>query len=104
MNIVVTLLALLIEAIVGYPDRLVKCIGHPVIWVGRLIDWLDRTLNRENFSAPCRRRAGFAALLVLVGIPAVLAFGLERGLLLMPFGWAVVGLLASTLIAQRSLH
>ena len=37
-----TLLALLIELMVGYPDRLVQSIGHPVTWMGRLIAWLDR--------------------------------------------------------------
>ena len=35
-----TLLALLIELMVGYPDRLVQSIGHPVTWMGRMIAWL----------------------------------------------------------------
>ena len=43
-------MALLIEASFGYPDRLLRTIGHPVIWLGRLIGWLDRTLNRESRS------------------------------------------------------
>ena len=35
---------------VGYPDRLLRAIGHPVIWMGRLIDLLDRGLNRTPAS------------------------------------------------------
>lgn len=37
---------MLIEAVVGYPDRLVRAIGHPVIWIGRLISVLESWLNR----------------------------------------------------------
>lgn len=104
MSIFITLLALLIEAIVGYPGQLLKRIGHPVIWIGSLIDWLDRAFNRENWGRLSRKLAGFAALFVMVGLPAGFAFALERGLLLVPFGFVAVGVLASTLLAQRSLH
>ena len=38
---------MLIEAVVGYPDRLVRAIGHPVIWIGKLISALEFWLNRE---------------------------------------------------------
>ncbi|HUU66662.1 MAG TPA: cobalamin biosynthesis protein, partial [Methyloceanibacter sp.] len=31
------LLALLVELVAGYPDALMKAIGHPVTWMGRLI-------------------------------------------------------------------
>jgi adenosylcobinamide-phosphate synthase len=104
MSIVVTLLALLTEAIIGYPDWVVKRVGHPVTWIGRLVEWCDRTLNRESWSGERRRLAGFAALLPIVGIPAGVAFGLEYVVFLLPFGIVAAGLLASTLIAQRSLY
>ena len=42
MAVALTLLALLIELAVGYPDRLFRAIGHPVTWIGRLIGLLDR--------------------------------------------------------------
>ena len=98
-----TLLALLIELMVGYPDRLVQSIGHPVTWMGRLIAWLDRRLNREGADAETRRRAGAAALLVLFAVVGVVAFVVEQALLLLPFGLVLVAILASTLLAQRSL-
>ena len=40
MAVALTLLALLIELAVGYPDRLFRAIGHPVTWIGRLITLL----------------------------------------------------------------
>ena len=104
MSIAITLLALAVEATFGYPDRVVRAIGHPVMWFGQLIGWLDRTLNRDEHSALHRWIAGFIAILCIVAIPAAVSFGIERGLLLLPFGFVIVGLLASTLIAQRSLH
>jgi len=97
-------MALLIEASFGYPDRLVRTIGHPVIWLGRLIGWLDRGLNREARSDASRRIAGFFAALCIVVVPAAAAFLVERYVLSLPFGFLAIGVLASTLLAQRSLH
>jgi adenosylcobinamide-phosphate synthase len=104
MSIAMTLLALLIEAGFGYPDRLVRTIGHPVIWVGRLIGWLDATFNRETRGAAARRGAGFFAAFCIVLVPAALAFAVEHCVLLLPFGFLIVGILASSLLAQRSLY
>jgi len=103
-DIAITLLALLIDAMVGYPQRVVRAIGHPVMWIGQLIDWLDRTLNHETLSSACRKINGFFALFVVVAVSAGIAFAIERVVSLAPFGYLGVSLLASTLIAQRSLH
>jgi adenosylcobinamide-phosphate synthase len=104
MSIASTLLALLIEATAGYPQRVLAAIGHPVIWFGSLIDRLDGALNRPERVASSRKAAGFAALFVIVAVPALAAFTLQWMLLLLPYGAVLVALLASSLIAQRSLH
>ena len=104
MTVTLTLAALLIEALVGYPDRLVRSIGHPVSWIGRLIGALERYCNRDTAEPVQRRAVGIITLLLVVSVVAVAAFVLERGLLLLPFGVIGVGFLASALIAQRSLH
>ena len=44
MNFKLALLALAIEAGVGYPDPLFCRIGHPATWLGALIAALDRTI------------------------------------------------------------
>jgi adenosylcobinamide-phosphate synthase len=100
----ITLLALLIEAAVGYPDRLFRAIGHPVTWIGRLIGALDRTLNHESASNASRRWAGAAALLIVVAGAGAAALVVERILLLLPLGMFATAIIASTLIAQRSLY
>ena len=52
MAAALTLLALLLELMIGYPDRLhARMIGHPVTWMGALIGALDRGLNRDTATA-----------------------------------------------------
>lgn len=99
------LLALLAEAALGYPDRLVRAVGHPVIWVGRLIGALDRRLNAPALGFSARKARGVLALVLFAGAAAGVAAGLEA--LLAPLGvvgLVVAALVASSLLAQRSLH
>jgi adenosylcobinamide-phosphate synthase len=98
------LLALLVELTAGYPDWIVQRVGHPVTWMGHLIDFLDRRLNRDGADPETRRRAGAIALLLLLLIVGAIAFLIELGVLLLPFGLIVGGVLCSPFIAQRSLY
>jgi adenosylcobinamide-phosphate synthase len=101
MSIVITLLALLVEATLGYPQAVFAAIGHPVTWIGRLIGLLDRMLNSGSAA---RRAAGFAAIVLIAAIPAAFAWAIQALCLLLPFGVVLVAIFASTLIAQRSLE
>ncbi len=103
MSVPLALLSLLFELLVGYPDRLVRAIGHPVIWIGKLIGLLERRLNRPDDTPVWRRAMGVLTLCLLVVIAGGLAWGMERLLLPLTFGMAIVAVLASTLLAQRSL-
>jgi adenosylcobinamide-phosphate synthase len=104
MTVALTFIAMLVELCVGYPATLHRAIGHPVTWMGRLIAWLDRTLNRETATPQARRAAGVVAVLILLAIVGVLAFLVQSALLRLPFGILAAALVASTLVAQRSLH
>jgi adenosylcobinamide-phosphate synthase len=103
MAVTPALLALVIEAAIGYPPLLWRAFGHPVTWMGAMIGTLERRFNRAA-SARVRRSAGLAVLAAVVGTAFALAFAVERMLLSLPFGTFAVALLASTLVAQRSLH
>jgi len=98
-------LALATEAAFGYPNRLYTVIGHPVTWIGRLIKVLDQSLNREAWTLQRRRAAGILALLLLLATTGLATWAVES--LLVPLGvtgYAVTAVLASSLLAQRSLH
>jgi adenosylcobinamide-phosphate synthase len=103
MPAALALLAMLIELCLGYPEPLIRAIGHPVTWLGALIGCLDRLLNRDA-ATPIRRVAGMVALAVVLGITGAITFAIQHELLRLPFGLFALGLVASTMIAQRSLH
>jgi adenosylcobinamide-phosphate synthase len=104
MPVALAFLAMLIELCVGYPQALTRAIGHPVTWIGGLIDAFDRTFNRDGADPASRRAMGIVALLITLGIVGFIAFAMQSALLRLPFGMFGVAVLASTLIAQRSLH
>jgi len=103
MFVLLAFLSLLVELGLGYPDRLVRAIGHPVVWIGHLISFLDRHLNRATLSDIQRRISGVVALVVLVGVPATIALILSLLLSPLPFGIILVAIVGSSLLAQRSL-
>ncbi|MBV9969869.1 MAG: cobalamin biosynthesis protein CobD [Xanthobacteraceae bacterium] len=104
VSVTLTFLALLIELLVGYPDRLVGAIGHPVTWIGALIARLDAGLNRNDTSPPARRLAGAATTAIVIVVAAAAGTLSERALLMLPFGVLCAALAASSLLAQRSLY
>ncbi len=95
---------MVIELCVGYPQQLTHAIGHPVTWFGRLIGALDRMLNHDDATDGVRRMSGVIAVLAVIIIVGVTAFAIQRILFLLPLGVVTTALVASSLIAQRSLH
>jgi len=95
--------ALLLERLFGYPAPVLKAIGHPVIWVGKLIDVLDIRLNRADLPGRERKRRGVAALALLLLAVLVPTAALALFLRQVPGGWVIEALLATTLLAQKEL-
>ena len=91
---------------VGYPNAVYSLVGHPVTWIGKLITWCDDTWNSGARSSRERRLYGVVTLVLLLMVSLLWGFAivgiLER---LLPGIMALVlsGVLASTLLAQRSL-
>jgi adenosylcobinamide-phosphate synthase len=103
MSVVLALLAMLIELGIGYPEPVLRAIGHPVTWIGTLIGFLDRLLNRDA-SPPIRRGAGIVTVAVVLGITGTIAFIIQHQLLRLPLGIFALAVVASSMIAQRSLY
>ena len=100
MSFALALFAMLVELCFGYPQALLRAIGHPVTWIGALIALLDRRLN----STKSGRAAGIIALLVLLVIVGSIAAIVQHALLKLPFGLLITALIGSSLVAQRSLY
>jgi len=104
MSVLIAFLSLAVERALGYPDWLFNAIGHPVTWIGRLISFLDRRLNRATDSDELRRRRGVQALLVILLVPGVIGVALHVMLwLVFPSGLVIAAILGSTLLSQKSL-
>jgi adenosylcobinamide-phosphate synthase len=98
--------ALLVEAACGYPVWVYRAIGHPVTWIGAAIAWLDARGNTPPRHGPGGRLAGvFALALLLAGVGLVGWLVQLAAIRLLPGGRAplVLGVLGSSLLAQRSL-
>ena len=100
----VMLLALGMEGLVGWPDGLFDRIGHPVTWMGSVIEACDRRFNRDSDSPAMRKIAGVAVVLVLCG---ALWLCVSAVVWVLPGGWlgvVLTSVLAWPFLAARSLH
>ena len=95
--------ALAIEAMVGYPDKLYRVIGHPVTWMGALLSWLEARLNRPDRTEAWRRWAGVLSLAGLLAATAIVTVPLDLALGRTLAGLPLLVLIAASLPAQRSL-
>jgi adenosylcobinamide-phosphate synthase len=100
----VVVAALAFDALIGDPDWLWRRLPHPVAVIGSCIGWLDHTLNLETWSPAQRKLAGIAVITLLLLLSALCGFLIEMALRQLAFGNLAIGLMASTLIAQRSLY
>jgi len=98
------LLAWLVEASIGWPNWLFERIKHPVVWIGTLISALDSRLNRTQWSHTHRYLFGVASSLAVIGIATSLAYSISLALPNSALGFAGEALIASSLLASRSLY
>jgi len=91
------------EMLFGYPGAVYRRIGHPVVWMGSLIGTLDRRLNWEEDALSTRRWAGIVTTGFCVLVAGLCGYVVQRACLALPYGFLPLGLIASSLIASRSL-
>jgi adenosylcobinamide-phosphate synthase len=100
----VMLMAMLIEGVLGWPDGLYDRMGHPVTWMGGLIDRWDRRFNQEGDPDWLRRMSGLGVMLVICAIVWMVMVFVTWAL---PGGWLGLilgGIIGWPLVATRSLY
>ncbi|MEM6621942.1 MAG: adenosylcobinamide-phosphate synthase CbiB [Pseudomonadota bacterium] len=88
-------LAMILDALIGEPRVLWSRVPHPVVAIGRLINWLERRLNRGT----ARRGKGVLAL----GVVLMAVLPLPLLLWWLPYAWPLEVVGAAILLAHRSL-
>jgi len=98
------LVAMAVDAVLGWPGALFARIGHPVSWLGRLIDVLEERWNRPTDTRATRRSAGVAVALIVTASAAGIGWLVQEA---MPSDWRgalLLGVLAWPFVALRSLY
>lgn len=96
--------ALAIEACVGYPQTLYVRIAHPVVWIGKAIEALERRWNRPDRSDRVRRSLGIVTTMLVAGGAAAVGYAIQAGAQQLQFGTLIVAIIATVGLAQRSLY
>jgi adenosylcobinamide-phosphate synthase len=96
--------AMVADALLGWPDRLFARIGHPVTWLGKIITVLDAQLNRSSDTPLQRRIAGAATALIVIILAAGFGCVVQRMIASGLIGTVLLGILAWPFVAFRSLY
>lgn len=102
----VAVLAIIIDAAIGWPAPLYARIGHPVGGFARMIGWAETRWNRPALSDTIRRSAGVFTIVALIAVAvgvALAATSLVR-LVFGPMAWIAIGVMAAPGLAIRSLY
>ena len=97
------LVALLVDRALGEPERLWRRLPHPVALIGRAVTFLEARLLQPADPAERKRRQGQVLIGIVVAAALLVGGLLQLALLALPFGWLWLGIVMSTLIAQKSL-
>lgn len=100
------ILALALDATVGWPERLYRRFGHPVGIFASIIGFCDTRWNNPARKDAHRRICGIAVVVLLVAVAGGGGFLIQQVMVrwLGPYAWIGTGLLAFPALAQRSLY
>lgn len=103
-HLYILLAAIIIDALIGDPDWIWRKVPHPVVYFGYGINFADKYLNQDHWSASVRKRNGALAILVLLFISIIVGKTLLWLLSGLGFwGLMIEAVLVSIFIAQKSL-
>ncbi|AVX05649.1 adenosylcobinamide-phosphate synthase [Maritalea myrionectae] len=103
MSFAIAFLAMLLERMVGYPRQLLDAIGHPVMWMGKLITILEERGNHPELPDQRRRQNGYAMIGLALAVTLLISLIIIAITRSAPFGWIFEIFFAGTLIAQKEL-
>ncbi len=97
-------LALILERNIGYPKAIYGAIGHPVEWIGKLIEKLEAALNDPQLPLWESRLRGVAALALLLIAAFIPTWLIAEVFSQWSLGWIIQTLIATAFLAHHSLR
>ena len=104
-------LALILDWVAGDPDFIWRRAPHPVVWIGKVIEWADRMRYKNSVAALLGEDSKKSDLICGVTLVALLLLVSLCAAIIVewlssfagPFHWVVEVLVVGVLIAQKSL-
>ena len=101
--LVLLILAIILDAILGDMAFLFKIIKHPIVIIGKIINFLDQKLNRKKRGESDRAIRGALSVLAMVFLSGIFGYSVSWLSFNHPIGWVVELFILLTLLAGRSL-
>ena len=102
--LICALIALIIDRIIGWPKWLFQRISHPVVAIGHIISWCDKTLNRTDQSSSIRRTCGIITVVIVIGVCLLISLIISNFVPKSVLGIILTSLLIWPWIAAKSLR
>ena len=103
-NLLVLILAIIVDAVAGDPRWLYSRIPHPIVVIGHQIELLDRFFNRTHYLPVTRKLLGVISILIIVSSAWLIGWLIAWSCNQMSFGVVLQALIVSIFLAQNSLY
>ena len=103
-NLLVLILAIIVDAVAGDPRWLYSRIPHPIVVIGHQIELLDRFLNQTHYSPVTRKLLGVISILIIVSSAWLVGWLISWSCNQVSFGVVLQALIVSIFLAQNSLY
>ena len=100
----ILLIALTLDIVIGWPEKIYENIGHPVTWIGKVISYFEHSLNKREYSKNSLKLLGTLTFFLTVFPITAIAFLIEQMLLSFHYGFVIQALLIWPFLATRSLY
>ena len=100
----ILLIALTLDIVIGWPEKVYENIGHPVTWIGKVISYFEHSLNKREYSKKSLKLLGTLTFFLTVFPITAIAFLIEQILLSFHYGFVIQALLIWPFLATRSLY
>ena len=104
MTPLILFIALTLDIIFGWPEKIFANIGHPVTWIGKVISYFERSFNKRKYPTKLLKLFGTLTFFIVVLPVITAAFLIDQMLMKFYYGFVIQSLLVWPFLATRSLY